>query len=111
MNIDPELLKLLQKPKAPPGNWGALKDILIAQQQAKQAVPGQPGIIEPEEQPNMPVYDPNQLMLDNAAKQTGEQPDYLPPIPPNLNVPDKERLFNMLRLLENHQKWRKGETH
>ena len=112
MNIDPALLQLMQRmPQHPSTQWGPLKQILQAQREAVYTRPGQPGIIPPQQEPNMPVIDPNQLMMDQAAKQSGEQPDYLPPIPENIHDPNKERMGNMLRLLENYQRWKQGERH
>lgn len=116
MQIDQQLLDLYtgkspQQRQMYDKSWGAYKPIMDAWRQSQQTRPGQPGIMYPEQEPeNTPIIDPNNLMMMQGSKQSMEQPDYLPPIPEDMNVPDREKLFNMLRLLENYHIWKKGEN-
>lgn len=118
MNIDPALVQLLtgntiQQQQQMDNKWGAYKPILEAQKQTLTAVPSEDkfnGIIDPGDVPNSLYYDPDSFVSDLATKQSMEQPDYLPPIPENLYDPNWGRMDNMLRLLENYQKWKQGES-
>lgn len=122
MNLDPALVEMLagrtpqqfkvdNKPKI--DNPTFLK-LLEAQRQSYGAVPSQDqfnGIIDPGDIPNSKVIDTDQLMIDNATKQSSEQPNYRPELPFNFQRLPKKELGNMLRLLQNYQQWKQGQEH
>ncbi len=120
MNIDPALLEMLtNRPNQQANNKPQIDNptfmrLLDAQRQSYGAVPGQEqynGIIDPGDMPNSKVIDPNEIMLDMATKQSSEQPNYRPQIPENFHEMSMEKLGNMLRLLQNYQQWKQGQSH
>lgn len=120
MNIDPQLVKLLtgntiqqrQNTYDQYPEW--YRGLMDAQRESYKAIPNQEqfnGIIDPGDIPNSLVIPPDDFMNDMATQQSSEQPNYRPEIPDNLYDPNPDRMKNILRLLENYQNWKRGESH
>ena len=120
MNIDPQLVKLLtgntiqqqQNTFDQYPDW--YRELANAQREAYKAYPDPNqfnGIIDPGDMPNSQVFHPDQFMGNLATQQSSENPSYRPEVPENLYDPNPDRMKNILRLLENYQNWKRGESH